>query len=529
MKRTRSLHWALLALIMAILALAPGVVHATGVRPASVYPDPWEPDDTTATARALRPYSIHTFSHMGTTTQDVDWSVISAFTTGTPIFVETNWSSGWILPMPTIFVEDPAAPGGISPVPAAGVAWGGLATEESLLVRAPKPGRYYVRVTNASTPYSAGAYGFTERRAIAKRIAGANRFETAGEVSRQMWPDIGSDGIDSLISNTRAYPLSSPAGVILTTGRGFADALAASAWINGARLPQDRMPILLTERDWLPASTSREIRRLAEARRETNSPFTVYVIGRGNVVSEDVITQLYELGDERSPWAAPVTHVVRIFGDNRFGTAAAIAAREASGVGGIGDTVFIANGFSFADALAAGPVAGAGHAPLLLVEASAIPSETAAFLTTHPAVKKAVIVGSSAVVSDGVISALATAPFSLDTTRVAGPNRFKTAEALARFGVANFGMNGHGLVVVTGNDYPDGLAASGLTAFTHTPLLLTPRNDLSSAITSFTADFELTHPSFVVGGLSAVTFKVENRWNFANHGDAVEEMPVVGP
>lgn len=142
----------------------------------------------------------------------------------------------------------------------------------------------------------------------------------------------------------------------LVSGLNFPDALATVplAAANGA-------PILLTMRDRLPAATAAELARLRPGR--------IVIVGGPEVVSGSVASQLatYATGG-----------VARIAGSNRYETAALVS--QALTQGAIPAEGFVATGLGFADALAIGPVAGAGLSPVLLTDPSTLSVGTAAEL-----------------------------------------------------------------------------------------------------------------------------------------------------
>ena len=91
--------------------------------------------------------------------------------------------------------------------------------------------------------------------------------------------------------------------------------------------------------------------------------------------------------------------VLRLWGANRFETAAAVT----TGLFPATETVFVANGLNFPDALAGGPSAGAFGGSLLLVTATATPAATAQQLQRlQPA--RIFVLGGTAVVSEDVIN-----------------------------------------------------------------------------------------------------------------------------
>lgn len=94
------------------------------------------------------------------------------------------------------------------------------------------------------------------------RLAGANRYETAVEISKYGWSD--TTGVGS---------------VYVATGANFPDALAGAV-----EAAAKGMPILLTDTNTLPAVVGDEIDRLGVD--------TIYILGGTGVVSTTVETQL---------------------------------------------------------------------------------------------------------------------------------------------------------------------------------------------------------------------------------------------
>jgi putative cell wall-binding protein len=162
-----------------------------------------------------------------------------------------------------------------------------------------------------------------------ERIAGANRFATAALVG--------------------AAAFASPTTVYVASGRSFPDALAAAP--AGGVL--DR-PILLTETAALPPDTAGAIDALADPE--------IVVLGGPGAISDGVLAELDAL----------TTGVVRrVSGLNRFLTSVAVSA-DAFAAGST-DTVFLASGLDFPDALSAAPAAASANAPILLTQTTCVP------------------------------------------------------------------------------------------------------------------------------------------------------------
>ena len=293
------------------------------------------------------------------------------------------------------------------------------------------------------------------------RIAGANRYATAAALSAAAYPDGANQ-------------------VMIATGADFPDALAGSA--AAGRL---RMPILLTTRSQLPSQTRTELNRL--------NPDRIWVLGGTSVISEGVRSALEAY--------ASSGQATRVAGADRYATAARISERWYSpGV----NAAFVAVGTNFADALAGGPAAALRDSPLLLVRSSSIPGSTAAALEDlNP--DRIYVLGGTAAISNAVKNQL-DAYTSGPVTRLAGANRFATAEAITR----HFWTKVATAYVASGVNFPDALAGGAVAGRRNLPMLLSGQSD----VTLFTGQEVLrlsTRRLNMLGGPAALTSAVETR------------------
>lgn len=257
----------------------------------------------------------------------------------------------------------------------------------------------------------------------ASRAGGADRYDTAVALSAEHFP-MGA------------------AEVWLATGEGFPDGLTASA-VAGAHLG----PVLLTQPGRLPPSVGAELSRLAPSR--------VWIVGGTSAVSEGVV--------EAARAAVPGIEVNRLAGDDRYGTAAALASEFFPSA----ESVFIATGLDFPDALGAAPAAAGEDAPTLLVTPTSVPSATESELVRmHPA--RVYVVGGSSVVPEGIAHRIG-AITGAQVIRVSGSDRYATAAAVSdRF----FKPTTAGVVLATGLRFPDAVAAGAIAGSLESPLLL---------------------------------------------------------
>ncbi len=152
--------------------------------------------------------------------------------------------------------------------------------------------------------------------------------------------------------------------------------------------------------------------------------------------------------------------VKRICGSNRYGTAVAVSKE-----GWVSsDTVVLARGDDYADALAGVPLAYALDAPMLLTHNDRLTESTKAEILRLRATK-AYILGGTSAVSLTVENALKA--MGLNVVRIAGANRYGTAAEVARE-LAKFNQPAKAILAY-GLDFPDALVAASYAAVNGLP------------------------------------------------------------
>ncbi len=198
----------------------------------------------------------------------------------------------------------------------------------------------------------------------------------------------------------------------------------------------------------------------------------------------------------------PVPELERYAGANRYATACDAAKANFDEV----ETIVIASGENFPDALSAAGLAGSYEAPLLLVKKDDVPSVVLGTIGDLGATK-AVIVGGPAVVSSVVVTQLEDE--DLEVSRVFGEDRYKTSAAVARE-IAK--REGHisSVFIARGDDFPDALAVSPMAYSGMCPILLTKPTSLPGAIAGLFKDYDVID-AFICGGTSAVSADVASQ------------------
>lgn len=304
------------------------------------------------------------------------------------------------------------------------------------------------------------ANGSGQEVADVARVAGRDRFVTAAELSRQAYPD----GAET------AY---------VATGGAFPDALA-----GGVAAAGQQAPVLLVTGSQVPSTTAAELDRLGVQR--------VVILGGTGAVSASVESELATHADE----------VARLAGANRFATAAAVS-QAAFPDPGATDTVYVASGADFPDALAGVSAAAGADAPLLLVARGELTAPTEDELARLDP-DRIVLLGGAASLGDVVADSASRFADTVD--RLAGPNRFATAAAIA----GHADTDADTVFVATGADFPDALAAGAVAGVDGAPVLLATPDRLTDPTRAAVADAD---PAIVrmLGGPAALSDDVERQ------------------
>jgi len=224
-------------------------------------------------------------------------------------------------------------------------------------------------------------------------------------------------------------------------------------------------------------------------------------------VPEDFDGDMVRNMDDNCPWTPNVTQydgdgdgtgtvcdeVDRVWGANRYGTAAAVSQMAFDRA----DTVFIALGTNFPDALVAAAAGGYLDAPVLLTGSDSLPAETVAELV-RLAPNNAYVVGGTAVIAPSVEQQLHA--YVPRVMRLAGANRYETAADVATkvFHAATVAF------VALGTNFPDALVAASPAGMIGAPVLLTAHGHLPETTSDVLAGM---HPTkiYVVGGTAAIS------------------------
>ena len=194
---------------------------------------------------------------------------------------------------------------------------------------------------------------------------------------------------------------------------------------------------------------------------------------------------------------AKLSEITRIAGSNRFSTAAKISANSYA----FADTVILACGMNYADALAGVPLAYKNNAPILLTGSSALDKNTFDEIKRLKA-KNVIILGGKLAVSKKAEDELKSAGLSVE--RIAGNTRFSTATAIAE----KLGSAPEDIFFVYGLDYADALSVSSVAAIRKAPVIYLNKDGKMNAETAQYLDslkeLHCVKNAYVIGGSSVI-------------------------
>ena len=307
---------------------------------------------------------------------------------------------------------------------------------------------------NVSEAGTVAVAAVEEPELVVDRIAGANRYEVAVNISQA------------------AYPDTAPV-LYVASGENNPDELSA-----GPAAAHEGGPLLLVKPNELPAVVSAEIARL--------DPAKIVVVGGSLSVSEGVFNDLDALTDE----------TVRIAGANRYEVSQNVAQYA------FGDAdaplVYVATGEKFPDALAAGGAAGSQDAPVLLVKGSAseVDAATLALLEDLGTTDTRVL-GGLATVTTGVFNGLDSVTTAY---RLGGADRYEAARAIN----ADAFDEADRAFIATGLNFPDALAGSAWAAASGSPMYVVPGTCVPTGVLSDLEGLGADHIT-LLGGEASLT------------------------
>lgn len=260
-----------------------------------------------------------------------------------------------------------------------------------------------------------------------ERIAGQDSVETALKISQKGW--------------------NSAQTVILCEYNDYPDSIAATPFAVNLDAP-----ILLSKGNSLDSRVVKELQRL--------SPQKVILLG-GTACLQPAIEK--ELDQLSLPWK-------RIGGIDRYETSVLLAKELVS------DSLILANGDNFPDALSAATFAGIKQIPIVLTSTKLPASVIQYYQETAPA--QLIVIGGEAVIPSAELNN----HYFKISTRLSGYDRYGTNAAVASYMQDTYRTND--LFIASGITFPDAVAGTVLASKFKAPLLLTEKEDIPSSVYS---------------------------------------------
>jgi putative cell wall-binding protein len=270
----------------------------------------------------------------------------------------------------------------------------------------------------------------TDNQLQITRMGGKDRFETNAQIVEQSWQSADT--------------------VVIVRGSGdnkFADAMSASTLAY-----QYDAPILLVNQDTIPDTIRTVLVKL--------KPSRAFIVGGTGVVSDKIISSLNTLNISSE----------RVYGQDRRETAIKIGDKAKQK--GSFDTVIIATGLNFPDALSVAPIAAKNGWPILFVtnkvSSQGLDTGNRNALQRWN-VNNVYIVGDTGVVSGAVEADIRKTLPGAQIIRIGGKDRYETSLNITkRFDKGSYDA----VTIATGKNYPDALAGAVFAAKNNSPILL---------------------------------------------------------
>ncbi|WP_346885769.1 cell wall-binding repeat-containing protein [Clostridium sp. UBA4395] len=184
----------------------------------------------------------------------------------------------------------------------------------------------------------------------------------------------------------------------------------------------------------------------------------------------------------------------RMYGATRYETSYLVAKKGWTS----SDTVVIAPGTDYPDALCAGPLAAKNKAPILLARNQSLnEQQELKNLLSNLKVKNVYIVGGTGVLSstfENQIKAM-----NITTKRLGGANRYDTSVKIAQ----EVGTTGE-VVISTGLNFADSLSISSVAGIKGMPILLTKNSEFPSSARNYLNSKNITK-TYIVGGSGIIS------------------------
>ncbi len=289
------------------------------------------------------------------------------------------------------------------------------------------------------------------------RMGGTDRFDTAVKIAAQGWQN-------------------GAASAVICSSQSFADALAGVPMAYAIDAP-----ILLVSGTKVNSKVSAQLKSMGCK--------NVYILGGTSAVSSSIASSLKNSGYS----------VERVYGQNRFETAVAIAKKTRQLSGNKPTSAIFAYGYNYPDALAVSSAAAITGTPILYAPNSGkLDKATSAYIKDN-GIGSAVILGGTSAVGSSVEKNITAAGVSV--TRVSGKDRYATALAICRKYDPMYVSSD--ISIATADAFPDALAGGAFAAKKGIPVILVGKGMKAADIKEYTSGKSYKN-IYIFGGTSAV-------------------------
>lgn len=185
----------------------------------------------------------------------------------------------------------------------------------------------------------------------------------------------------------------------------------------------------------------------------------------------------------------------RFWGSNRYDTCINICENNWNK----SDYAVLVSGEDFPDALCAAPLAKKFDAPIILASKKSLSNDIKNQLK-RLAVKHVFIIGGTGVISQDIENELGA--MDIEYKRISGINRYETSLKVAQI----IGSD-NGIVLASGESFPDALSIAPMAAVRNMPILLTTRNVLPDSTVNYIKENK-SDKCYVVGGKGVISDNV---------------------
>lgn len=261
-----------------------------------------------------------------------------------------------------------------------------------------------------------------------ERLAGLDRVETAIDISNKGWQ--------------------SAETVILSEYQAYADSIASTPFAVSLNAP-----ILLTPGNSIDPRVIKELERL--------DPQKVILLGGDGVLKPSIEKELTQHGFSSN-------QIERIGGANRYETSILLAKRLNS------DSLILANGDDFPDALSAASYAGIKKIPIVLTSSTLPSSVIDYYHETQP--QNLIVIGGEGVIPSDDLNR----NHFIVKTRLGGVDRYETNAKVVSAVQSSYESN-H-IFLASGLTFPDAVAGTVLASKYKAPLLLSEKDDIPPSV-----------------------------------------------